>query len=92
MNGCFIKFKDSNKSFFVSGESFSDIKNKLKDYFEKEAQKENDTIGYFNWMTIDSDFVRDYDAELTIEFCAIDGGLERMCHYQFDFEWVDETL
>lgn len=94
MKGCFIRFKSNEVSspFFIQGENFDIIKSKLRAHFEANAEKNNDTIVYFNWMTIDSDFSRDYDAELTIHFDDIEGGLERSYSYPFDFDVVYNLL
>lgn len=98
MKGITIVFKGHELPFnqiFISGNSFEEVEEKLKQRFELYANERNDTVDYFNWLTIDSDFVRDYDAEISIHYRDKNDPPEtnvRSYSYQFDFTVINETL
>lgn len=99
MKGLFFKFKESNSIFsdnlIVKGESFPIIETRLRAFFEKKLKEKNQTITYFNFMEIDSDFVQnhDYDATITIHVSDIDKTDETYSYsMNIDYEIIHKIL
>lgn len=95
MLNVFVKFKNDGSygsidPTFVQAKDWDDFENKLSNHFN---EKEDDmTVTYFNFMVVDSDFQRDYDAEISIHynFDDSDGTFSR--NYQVDFDIVKTIL
>lgn len=93
MKGISLHFKETNETWFVNGNSWKDVTDKIEEKFAKQIDQDNEELSYFNFMTIDSDFVRDYDAEITIfSIDRDDTSLTFSKYLKVDFHIVHEVL
>lgn len=94
MLNIFVNFKNDTHGYvepmFVQGKDWEDVENKMSKFFD---EKENDMhVTYFNFMIIDSDFQRDYDAEISIHFDYNDGVGSIQRNYKVDFCVVNNII
>ena len=85
MKGVVIKFVNYDQPstvkgscIFVKGSGWDEVENKLSSLFPDNT--------YFNFMIIDSDFVRSYDAEISVHY------ENYSAEYQVDFEVVNTII
>lgn len=97
MKGISISFKNYSNPFgetniFIECESWSEAEKKLEKAINKISEKHEETVSYFNWMNIDSDFQRDYDAEISVYYKDNETEKERSSSYKIDFNVVNVKL
>lgn len=97
MIGMFLKFIDFNSplgedSIFIKSNSFTEAQDKLKAAFSKYAENNGETLDYFNFMVVDSDFAQNHncDAYLSVHYKSDDNVFST--EYKINFEYINKEL
>lgn len=94
MKGLSITFKNHEQEpLFVKGDCWSDVEKRLEKHYQKLLSEKDEDVTYFNFLIIDSDFVRDYDAEISIHSqTKNDDSYTFTTNYKVDFSVVNTIV